>query len=363
MIPVSKPLLGQDELSAVKEVLRSGNIIQGTKVREFEEQFARYIGTEYAIATNSGTSALHTALLAGGVKKGDEVITTPFTFIASANSILYVGAKPIFVDINEQDFNLDVAKISEKITNKTKAILGVHLFGQPCDVKNITDICNDHNLLFFEDACQAHGAKYGNKKVGCFGIANSFSFYPTKNMTTGEGGIITTDSKEIVEKSQMIRNHGQKEKYIHTLLGYNHRMTDIAAAIGICQLKKIERFNQARQKNAKELTQKIKGITGLIRPTVKPRVNHVFHQYTIRVTEQYGIPRDELIPKFKERGIGTGIHYPMPLHKQPLYKKLGYKDRLPVSEKICNEVLSLPVYPSVTRKNIDTIVRVLKDYA
>jgi perosamine synthetase len=358
MIPISKPLLGEEEGRAVKEVLDSGSLTQGEGVRRFEGEFSKYVGVKFAVATNSGTSALHAALLSFGIGKGDEVITTPFSFIATANSILCTGAKPAFVDIDGATFNVDPEKIEQKITDNTKALLIVHLFGQPCDMKRIMEFCKAHDLILIEDACQAHGAEFDAKKVGSFGTG-CFSFYSTKNMTTGEGGMITTDDEEIAEKARMIRNHGQTKRYIHNALGYNYRMTDLAATIGLCQLKKLDEFNIRRIKNAQFLTKEIEKIEGLIPPYVMPHVKHVFHQYTIRVTEDFDMSRDELTRKLGEMGVDARVYYLMSIHKQPLYQKLGFHGELPISEKAANEVLSLPVHPALTKEDLTRIAEAL----
>ncbi len=355
MIPIAKPLIGEEEKRAVLEVLSSGALAQGTKVKQFEENFAGYVGTKYAIATSSGTTALHAALLAAGIEKGDEVITTPFSFIATANAILYCGAKPVFADIDPKTFNIDAEKIEEKITKRTKAFLVVHLYGQSCSIDAIKEICEDHDLKLIEDACQAHGAEYRGRKVGSFGDCAVFSFYSTKNMTTGEGGMITTDDARIAEKARLLREHGSKLRY-HDVLGYNYRMTDIAAAIGIEQLKKLDAMNHKRISNAKLLTRGIEKITGLETPYISPHAKHVFHQYTIRVREEYGISRDALVERLNKNGIGTLVYYPLPIHKQKLYKKLGYRDKLPMAEEAAKEVLSLPVHAGVSETEIRHIV-------
>jgi dTDP-4-amino-4,6-dideoxygalactose transaminase len=360
MIPIAKPIIGEDEISAVTAVLRSGVIAQGKKVEEFEGAFAEFIGTKYAVAVNSGTAALHIALLAHGIGKGDEVITSPFTFIATANSILFTGAKPVFADIEEDSFNIAPDNIDEKITPRTKTIMPVHLYGQPCDMKRIIRIAQEHGLIIIEDACQAHGAEYDGKKVGSFGTG-CFSFYPTKNMVTGEGGMITTNDKDIAEKARMIRSHGQRQRYFHEILGYNYRMTDIAAAIGLCQLGKLEEFSSKRMENAKFLTKELSGIKGLIPPSIKSNTRHVFHQYTVRITQDFGIPRDELRQKLMNKGVATEVYYPLPIHKQPLYRNLGYNDHLPNSEQAAREVLSLPVHPSLTKEDLENIVRTIQD--
>ncbi len=356
MIPIAKPQLDDAEVKAVSDVLRSGIIAEGQRVAQFEQEFAEYAGTEYAVAVNSGTAALHAALLAHGIGKGDEVITSSFSFIATANSILFTGAKPVFADIEADTFNLDPKLIKEKITPATKAIMPVHLYGQPADMDLMTDMAEDHDLILIEDACQAHGATYSGKKVGSFGTG-AFSFYPTKNMTTSEGGMITTNKKDVADKARMIRSHGSKQRYLHEILGYNLRMTDISAAIGLTQLKKLSEYTSKRQHNAKLFTENLRDINEIQCPTIRERCNHVFHQYTIRTKN-----RDSLAEHLKNKGIGTGIYYPIPIHKQPYYKDLGYSDNLLVTEKASREVLSLPVHPGVTDEDITTISNTIRDW-
>jgi perosamine synthetase len=356
MIPIAKPMLGKEEIDAVIKVLNSGMIAQGPKVEEFELAFSEYTGCEYAAAVNSGTAALHVALLAHDIGKGDEVITSPFSFVATANSVLYTGAKPVFADIESDTYNIDPERIQEKITPKTKAILPVHLYGHPADMKAIMEIADDNKLIMIEDACQSHGAECLGKRVGSFGTG-AFSFYPTKNMTTSEGGMLTTDDKEIAEKAKMIRAHGSKIRYLHEMLGFNLRMTDIAAAIGLVQLGKLEGFTATRQKNAEILSAGLKGISGIIPPVTKAGCTHVFHQYTVRAEK-----RDQLAAFLKEKEIGTGVHYPISIHKQPVYRELGYRDSLPVSEKAAEEVLSLPVNPALSRTDLQEIVEATKEF-
>ena len=363
MIHIASPLIGEEEKKAVEEVLSSGMLAQGPKVREFEEAFSRYIGSGHAIAANNGTTALHAALLACGIKRGDEVITTPFSFIATANSVLYCGAKPVFADISEKTFNIDPEKIKDKITKKTKALLIVHLYGMPCEMKGILEICEEHNLRLIEDACQAHGAEYKGKKVGSFGDAACFSFYPTKNMTTGEGGMITTNDMEVAEKAMLLREHGSKVRYHHEILGYNYRMTDIAAAIGIEQLKKLDKMNEKRRANAEIYKSELKNLKGITLPFVPGYAKHVFHQYTIRINKNSKRTRDQLVQELKNSGIGTGIHYHLPIHLQPLYKKmLKIKSgAFPISEKAANEVLSLPVHQSLKKEEVRYIAEKVKE--
>jgi len=362
MIPIAKPLIGEEEINAVVEVLKSGMLASGKEVEAFEKEFAQYLGAKHAVAVANGTAALDVALKTLKIGPGDEVITTPFTFIASANSILFQGARPVFADIDPKTYNLDPNDVLEKITDKTKAIVVVHLYGQPANMKVFKEIAEDYKLYLIEDCAQAHGAEFEGQKVGTFGDIAAFSFYPTKNMTTGEGGMVVTNNDELAKKADLIRNHGQAEKYLHVELGYNLRMTNIAAAIGRAQLKKLEGWNEKRIENAKLLSEGIKKIDGLTPPYVDPRVKHVFHQYVIRVEEEFPLSRDELMIKLREKGIGSAVHYPMPVHQQPLYQKLGYsKNICPNAIEASKKVLSLPVHPAVSEEDIDYIIKTLEE--
>jgi dTDP-4-amino-4,6-dideoxygalactose transaminase len=354
MISIAKPSIGEEEKRAVLDVLDSGMLAEGPRVRAFEEAFAVYCGVKHAVATSSGTTALHAALLAHEIGPGDEVVTTPFTFIASANAILYVGARPVFVDIDPATFNINPAQIEGAITPRTKAIMPVHLFGLPADMQPIMEIARRHNLAVIEDACQAHGAEYQGKRVGSFG-SGCFSFYPTKNITTAEGGIITTDNESIAERCRVIRQHGMRRRYYHDELGFNFRMTDVHAAIGLAQLEKLERFNEARIANARYLSERLQG---MVTPVVPAGRRHVFHQYTIRVP---AVRRDAVMEELKERGIGTGVYYPVPVHKQRVYVERGYTDALPEAERAATEVLSLPVHPGLSRADLETIVAAVNE--
>jgi len=353
MIPIAKPLIAEEEKQAVIEVLNSGVIAAGPKIIEFEKKFASFVGTKYAIATTSGTSALHLGLLSLGVNKDDEVIVPSFSFIASANSVLFCNAKPLFCDVDSRTFNMDTAKIEQLINSKTKAIMPVHLYGQPADMKPLQEIADKHDLFVIGDAAQAHGATYNDKKIGSFGNLECFSFYPTKNMTTGEGGIITTNDTEIFEKVNSIRNHGREKTkwgYEHDRIGYNYRMTDIAAAIGIEQLKKLPTFNEKRKKNAQFFNRNLKDIET---PYVIEKVEHIYHQYTIKYKN-----RNKLIKALNENKIGYGIYYPKPLHYYSHLKKYGHLD-LKISEMLSEEVISLPVHPSLEKKDLEKIVKVV----
>lgn len=364
MIPIAKPIIEEEEKNAVMNVLNSGMLAQGKKVKELEEEFCKISGTKYAIAVNNGTAALHTAIYATGIKEGDEVITTPFTFVASANSIIMQGAKPVFVDIDEKTFNIDPDKIQEKINNKTKAILPVDLFGQVADYDKIKNIADENNLKIIEDACQAHLSEKDGKRAGCFGDIAAFSLYATKNMMTGEGGIITTDNEEYAELCKRFRHHGQSEKtrYEYFDLGYNYRMTDMQAAIGVEQLKKLSDWTETRRKNAKLLTESLKDVKGIIIPYEVEGNKHVYHQYTIKITDECKLTREKIMDKLKENGIGFGIFYPKPLHLHPNFEKLGYKEGdFPISEKIAKQILSLPVHAKVSNDDIEKIIKVFKE--
>lgn len=361
MIPIASPIIEDEEIKNVIDVMKSGFIAQGPRVEEFERKFSAYIGSDYAIAVNSGTAALHVALLSLGIGRGDEVITTPFTFAATGNAILYTGATPVFVDIDLDTYTLDPANIEAAITNKTKAIMPVQLYGQTADMGLITQIAKENDLKVIEDAAQAHGAMYKNEKAGAIGDVGCFSFYPTKNMTTSEGGMITTDDIEVATLARGIRAHGeQKGRYQHSILGYNFRMTDISAAIGLAQLEKLDKFNQKRIENADYLDEHIRDIDGIVGPTVREDCKHVFHQYTIRVESA---SRDEFQKYLTENGVSTGIHYPIPLYKQELYKERGITGNCPIAENTANQVLSIPVHPSLNADDLGKIVQVLEDAA
>lgn len=349
MIPIAKPLIGDEEKQAVLEVLGSGMIAQGPRVKAFEEAFAAMVGTRHAIATTSGTTALHTALLALEIGPGDEVITSAFTFIASSNSVLFVGGRPVFVDIDPRTFNLDPAQIEAAITPRTKAIMPVHLFGQSCEMDAILEIARKHNLKVIEDACQSHGATYKGKVVGSFGVG-TFSLYPTKNMTSAEGGMITTNDDKIAESCRVIRQHGMRRRYYHDELGFNFRMTDVHAAIGLEQLKKLGRFNQVRRENAAFLDAHLRGVTT---PYVAPGCEHVYHQYTIRIP---GGRRDALLEHLSGQGVGSAVYYPVPIHLQTYYtQELRYNQSLPQAEQAAAEVLSLPVHPALSQADLEAI--------
>ena len=361
VIPIANPIIGNDEIQAVTEVLKSGMLVQGKVVKEFETAFAKYVGVKNAIAVSNGTVSLDIVLKSLDIKQGDEIIVPSFTFISTANAVLFQGAKPVFADVDKRTFNINPEDVIEKITDKTKAIIGVHLFGYPFDVKVIQEICEDYGLFLVEDCAQAHGAEYEGREVGGFGVAGCFSFYATKNMTTGEGGIITTDSDKIAKVCRLLRSHGESQKYYHTTLGYNYRMTDIQAAIGVVQLKKLDMFNGKRIGNAEFLNKHIK-VPGIKLPYRKDGIKHVYHQYAVIIEKEFPMLRDDFIEYLKKKGIGCVIHYPLPIHKQPLYKRIGYTDetaKCPVATDLSDKILSLPVYPALSEEELKYITDVI----
>jgi len=353
-IPIAQPEVSEEEISAVAAVLRSGMFAQGPVVRQFENEFAGFCETKHAVAVNSGTAALHAALACAGVGAGDEVIVPTFSFFATASCVSMCGATPVFVDVDPETFTIDPTSVNEAVTQKTKAVIGVHLFGQPFDVRPISGICEEHRLELIEDAAQAHGSSYHKKKVGGFGKAGCFSFYPTKNMTTGEGGMITTDDGEYAAQLRKFINHGQSEKYRHTMIGYNYRMTDIGGAIGCAQLKKLPGFNERRCSNAAYFDSNIHA-KGIVTPCRLPGSTHVFHQYVVRITPDFPMKRAELIAYLAGLGISTAVHYPIPIHQQPVYAGKTAATSCPVAGRLSDEVLSLPVHPNVTEPMLSAV--------
>lgn len=357
-IPIAHPLLGEEERQAVLRVLDSGQLAQGAVVAELESAFAEWCGVKHAIAVSSGTAALHLVMLAHRIGPGDEVITSPFTFIASANAALFVGAHPIFVDIEPDTFNLDPDLVAAAVTPRTKAILPIHLYGHPAPMRALREIASRHDLLLIEDACQAHGAAEDGHKTGTLGDSATFSLYPTKNMTAGEGGLITTNDDAVATQARLLRNHGQSERYRHEILGYNFRLTDLQAAIGLAQLRKLEGFNAIRRLHAAILRDGLRGLGGVVPPVERPGYTHVYHQFTVRFPRgRGGIAR-----KLAERGIGSSVYYPIPVHRQPVYQQLGYGSvSLPVAERLAAEVLSLPVHPALSRQDLDRVIDAVRE--
>lgn len=354
MIPAAQPIIGDDERAAVDKVLISGMLAQGPEVKAFEDEFSEIVAKRHCIAVNSGTSALHMSFVAAGIRQGDEVIVPSFTFAATANAVRLAGATPVFADIEQDYFNLSPQAVEAAITPRTRAIMPVHLYGHPAAMTELAAICQRHNLLLFEDSAQAHAASLNGTPVGAFGVAGSFSFYPTKNMTSGEGGMISTACDHIARQLRLLRNQGMERRYENEVIGFNTRMTDIHAAIGRVQLKKLAGWTATRQQNAAFLS---KNITGVITPPTADNAVHVFHQYTIRVVEQ---DRDRFAEELTKRGVGSGVYYPTPVHRLPSF---GLSVDLPITEQVARECLSLPVHPSLTQADLESIVKAVNEVA
>jgi len=347
MIPVANPSISWKERRAVNKVLKSKNLAQGSEVLRFEEEFSHLLDERPCVAVNSGTSALHLALIANGIGKGDEVIVPSFTFAATANSVALTGAVPVFVDIDLDTFNIDIRAVEAAITTRTRAIQPVHLYGLPADMVSLTKIAKKYGLLVLEDAAQAHLASIENKPVGTFGNSASFSFYPTKNMTAGEGGMIVCDSIESARICRLLRNQGMETRYQNEIVGFNLRMTDIHASIGLVQLKKLFQWTQKRKKNANFLSENLRGV---IIPTIPDGYQHVFHQYTVRIVD---MDRERFAKELLKLGVGSGVYYPKPVHALQSFK---LNLDLPNTELACSQVLSIPVHPSLKNQELEQIV-------
>jgi dTDP-4-amino-4,6-dideoxygalactose transaminase len=354
LIPAAKPLIGDEERAAVDRVLRSGVVAQGPEVAAFEREFAAVVGGRECIAVNSGTSALHMAFVAAGLGPGDEVIVPSFTFAATANSVALTGATPVFADIEADTFCLSPDAVEAAVTPRTRAVMPVHLYGHPADMPGFDAIARKHDLLVFEDAAQAHAASLDGRPVGAWGLAASFSFYPTKNMTSGEGGMVSTADADIARAVRLLRNQGMERRYENEVVGFNTRMTDIHAAIGRVQLTKLAAWTEQRQQNAQYLD---KNLEGVVVPPVAPGATHVYHQYTIRVP---GHDRDAFAAALQGRGVGSGVYYPIPNHRLPSF---GRDLDLPETERAAREVLSLPVHPALSSDDLDRIVEAVNAVA
>jgi dTDP-4-amino-4,6-dideoxygalactose transaminase len=353
-IKMARPIIGLGERRAVDKVLRSGALAQGARVLEFEGQFSQLVSGRPCVATNSGTSALHIAMLALGIGPGDEVIVPSFTFAATANSVALTGATPVFVDIDRDFFTMDPTSVEAAITPKTRAVMPVHLYGHMADMTRISEIARKNDLLIIEDAAQAHLATWDGKPAGAWGDAAAFSFYPTKNMTTGEGGMIALSDKEVERRSRLYRNQGMEIRYQNEVVGLNNRMTEIEAAIGLVQLKKVARWTSKRQSNAKFLSENLDQV---IAPKIAAEAAHVFHQFTVKVE---GHHRDKFAAELKRRGVGCDVYYPIPVHRLPSFDS---KVDLPITEQIKDVCLSLPVHPSLTKSDLNRIVETVNSVA
>ncbi|HKZ47872.1 MAG TPA: DegT/DnrJ/EryC1/StrS family aminotransferase [Thermoplasmata archaeon] len=360
MIPIARPNVGEEERAAILEVLDSGMYAQGARVKEFEERFAAYVGRRHGIAVCNGTAALHVALLAHGIGKGDEVIVPPLTFMASAATVVLCGARPRFADIEEDTYTLDPARAAKAVGKRTKAIMPVHLFGQAATMQPLVELAREKGVAVIEDACQAHGAQYQGKKAGALGDTACFSFYPTKNMTTGEGGMIVTDDDAVAAKCRLLRDQGQSAKYVHDVVGFNLRMTEFAAALGMVQLRKLSGFLEARRRNAQALTEALAGKT-LVAPVERPDRVHSFYQFMVRVGKRARKSRDEYVRHFTERGVGCRPGYPMPLYRQKALVDLGIRGRCGVAERVIPRLFELPVHPLVSEADLDVIRKAIAE--
>ncbi|OFI05794.1 UDP-4-amino-4-deoxy-L-arabinose--oxoglutarate aminotransferase [Clostridium acetireducens DSM 10703] len=369
-LPYALPFIEKDEINEVVHTLESGWVAKGPKTIEFEKKFAEFVGSKYAVATNSATAALHLALLCAGVKEGDEVITTPMTFASSANTIIHTGAKPVFVDVDPETFCIDPKKIEEKITSKTKAIVPVHYTGQACDMDAILEIAKKHNLFVSEDGAHAVYTQYNGKMVGSIGDATSFSFYATKNICTGEGGMLTTNREDIAEKAKILSSHGMSKaawnrygkggawRYDIEYPGFKYNMFDIQAAMGLRQLDKIEKMQKRREEIANMYNEAFKDMPEIITPKEASYSRHAWHLYVMQVNEDLlTIDRDKFIEELAEENIGTSVHF-IPVHLMPYYSKtFGYKEGdFPVAEKYFNRIISLPLYVKMSNEDVEDVI-------
>lgn len=350
-------VLRDEVTAAIGRVLESGHFVLGGEVERFEGEFASYCGARYGVAVNSGTSALHLSLLAAGIGPGDEVITVPMTFVATVAAVLYTGAKPVFVDVDRKTMTMDPGLVKRAITTRTKAVIPVHLHGQPANIGAISDAAREHGILVIEDAAQAHGAEYAGRRVGGLGDMGCFSFYPGKNLGAyGEGGMVLTNNAEYAAKIRMLRDWGQERKYEHVMKGYNYRMEAVQGAVLRIKLRHLDRWNEARRERA-ALYDELLGGSDVEIPRQVPGTRHVFHVYAIRTGD-----RERLRMDLELRGIQTSMHYPIPVHLQPAYRDLGYKaGDFPESEDIARKVLSLPLWPEMPREHVELVARTIKE--
>ncbi|MEM2337973.1 MAG: DegT/DnrJ/EryC1/StrS family aminotransferase [Candidatus Bathyarchaeia archaeon] len=358
LIPINAPQIGEKEIEAVVKVLKSGVLTHGLgtgpMVRKFEVEFARFMRSKYAVAVNSGTAALHMAVVATGVKRGNEVVLPSFTFVATAEAVVLAGARPVFVDIDPETYTISPEEVEKAITKRTKAIVAVDLYGAPADMKPIREIADKYGLKVIEDAAQAHGAVYDGKPVGAYADVTCWSFYGSKNMTTGEGGMITTNDGDLAEKLRLIRCHGERQKYTSNLIGHNYRMPEIEAAIGLVQLEKLPGFLAARMKNAERLTAKLCTAEKLQLPREQPNCKNSWYLYTVRLKGAPRQKRDAVVEQLKSKGIGTEVYYPWPIHLMLPYRRFR-RLKLTETERTSEQVFSLPVHPGVKVEQIDFI--------
>ncbi|SMO53926.1 DegT/DnrJ/EryC1/StrS family aminotransferase [Halorubrum cibi] len=360
-IAIADPDVGQPEIERVRDVLESGRLADGPVVREFERDFADYCRAGHGVATANGTAALQTALEAVGIEEGDAVVTTPFSFVASANAVRLCGARPVFADVDATTYTLDPEAVEDALAENddVAAILPVHLYGLPAEMDRLVEIAEEHGLALIEDAAQAHGATYGGTPVGTFGDAGCFSFYPTKNMTTGEGGMVVTDDSDIADRAARFVNHGRANAdardYDHVSVGHNLRLTSLAAGIGLEQLRKLPTYNERRRENAARLSAALSDVPELVLPTEPPGRRHVYHQYTVRCRDRAAL-RDHL----DERGVDTAVYYPTLIPDQPAYD--GYEASVPTAGRLADEILSLPIHAGLDESDVDRVAAAVCDH-
>jgi perosamine synthetase len=361
-ISIAEVRLGEAEEQLVLGVLRSGHLVQGPMVERLERSFAELCAVRYGIAVSSGTTALVAALEALGVGDGDEVVTSPFTFAATLNAILACGATARFADIDAAAFTLDPAELERRMSPRTRAVMPVHLYGQPAAMEEICALAANHGASLVEDASQAHGASFRGQPVGSFGMG-CFSFYATKNVVTGEGGMITTDDGDLADRLRVLRNQGMRRRYEYEVPGHNYRLTDIQAALALPQLARLDELTARRVHNASRLSAGLEDVTGLVTPTVGPERTHVFHQYTVRVTGEAVIDRDQLATRLETLGIRTGIYYPSVVYDFECFRRHPrvVVEPMPVAEQVAHEVLSLPVHPWLSDEDLDRIVASVRE--
>jgi perosamine synthetase len=359
LIPINIPRIGEEEIKAVVKVMSSSQLTNalgaGPTVTHFEDNFAEFAGVKHAIAMNTGTAALHSALVAAGVRKGDEVILPSFTFVATVEAVIMAGGRPVFADINPENYHLSSHEIEKNLTKNTKAILPVDLYGLPVDIEPIKEIADEHDLAIVEDAAQAHGAIYSGKPAGTLADAACWSFYASKNITTGEGGLVTTNNDEIAETLRLIRTHGEKTKYASVMLGYNYRMSEIQAAIGMVQLERLPLFLSRRRENAKRLTKLLAASDRLKLPEESEEQQHSWYLYTVRLSNATENERNRIVEQLRQKEIGSEVYYATPVHLMPYYIANFGKHKLPQTEKAAKQVFSLPIHPGVTKAQIDYI--------
>ena len=371
-IPVSKPEVSKNDIKSINKVLNKSWISSdGPEVKIFEKNFSKFIKRKYSIAVSNGTAALEIAIKALDIKKNDEVIIPDLTFVADANAILACNAKPVVADINKDNFFLSLSNVKKSITKRTKAIIPVHIYGQVCNIDEILDIAKDNNIKVVEDCAHAIGTFHKSKHVGTLGSTGCFSFYPTKNITTAEGGMVTTNSKEIAEKVRQLRSHGMtkslKSRYsseypwIFDIIepGYNYRLDEIRSALGVTQLKRINKINELRKKASLYYHKNLQNIPGIILPDMVNDKSHSYHLYTIRVTKPFGLSRNQLYKKLKDNGIRTTVYW-MPIHEYAAYRKFAKKSNVVNTAKIYEQILSLPLFPNISKKHQDAVIKVIK---